>query len=181
MTWTDAPGMAAMFAAHDRLRGEMTSLARLTVRGGRNPRRVLRTAAGWRSFKHALGGHFAAEDKALWPPLRHALALRPEGLALLEAIEAEHAALHLLIEAIDEQVATPSQALADAGPGALGDLTDSLVTGLTGHLAHEEHAALPLLRQTITPPQWARFAHLHTRLTAADAARTGPERWSTTP
>ncbi|WP_043628410.1 hypothetical protein [Nonomuraea candida] len=39
MTWTDAPGMAATFAAHDRLRGELTYLERLTARGDRNPPR----------------------------------------------------------------------------------------------------------------------------------------------
>ncbi|MEU4579721.1 hemerythrin domain-containing protein [Nonomuraea sp. NPDC023979] len=179
MTWTNAAGMAAMYAAHDRLRGELTHLARLTVRVGRNPRRVLRTAAGWRLFKHSLRAHFAAEDEALWPPLRHALAHRPDSLALLEAIEAEHAAIHQLIEVIDEQVAAHTRA--DAAPGTLGDLTDSLVTGLTGHLAHEEHAVLPLILRTITPPQWAHFTLVHAWLTAADAAQAGPDRWSTTP
>ncbi|MFI6817734.1 hypothetical protein ACIBG7_35445 [Nonomuraea sp. NPDC050328] len=109
------------------------------------------------------------------------MAQRPDSLGLLVAIGAEHAAIHQLIGAIDERVATHTRAHASTGPGALGDRIDSLVTGLTGHLVHEEHAALPLLLGTITPPQWAHFAHLHSRLTTADTAHTGPDRWSTTP
>ncbi|MGW0605868.1 hypothetical protein [Streptomyces sp. NPDC002640] len=47
------------------------------------------------------------------------------------------------------------------------DLADSVVTGLTGHLAHEEEAALPLVQEVVTPEQWARFGQVH-------AARIGP-------
>ncbi|MEQ4724663.1 hemerythrin domain-containing protein [Nonomuraea sp. B19D2] len=146
--------VTAMYGMHEALRWEVTRLARLTVQVGHDPRRVLR----WRLFKQSLRCHFAAEDEALWPPLRRAMAHRPEALTLLEAVEAEHAALDELIDAIDE---APTHA--DARPGGLGDLTDSLVTGLTGHLRHEEAAVLPLIRQALTPPQWAYFTHLHIR------------------
>ncbi|MQY07088.1 hemerythrin domain-containing protein [Actinomadura macrotermitis] len=74
---------------------------------------------------------------ALWPALRETLADRPDELALLEAMEAEHAA-------VDEVIAVIGTALAD--PGApLGDLIDSLYTGLNGHLKHEEDQTLPLI------------------------------------
>jgi hypothetical protein len=66
-------------------------------------------------------------------------------------LEAEHVALEELIDAIDELHA-------DAGLGGLGDLTDSLVPGLTGHLKHEEDAALRLIRRTLTARRWASFS-----------------------
>jgi iron-sulfur cluster repair protein YtfE (RIC family) len=158
--------MTVLYGMHDALRREVTQLTRLTVRVGQDPRRV----PLWRLFRQSLRCHFAAEDQALWPPLRRTLAHRPDHLALLEALEAEHAALEELVDAIDELHADAGL----SGLGGLGDLTDSLVTGLTGHLKHEEDAALPLIRQALTARQWARFIHLHTR-------PTGLDRWSPTP
>ncbi|MEV4116132.1 hemerythrin domain-containing protein [Nonomuraea sp. NPDC049695] len=157
--------MTAVYGMHDALRREVIQLSRLTVRLGQDPRRDLR----WRRFKQSLRRHFAAEDQALWPPLRRSLAHRADRLTLLEALEAEHAALEELIDAIDELHADT-----EAGLGGLGDLTDSLVTGLTGHLKHEEDTALPLIGQTLTARQWARFTRLHTR-------PAGLDRWSATP
>ncbi|MBG0823564.1 hemerythrin domain-containing protein [Planomonospora sp. ID91781] len=113
---------------------------------------------GWRPFKQSLRLHFAAEDRALRPPLRRSLAHRLDLLTPLEVMEAEHAALEELIDVIDELPAHPD---VDAAIGGLGDLTNSLVTGLTGHLKHED-AALPLIRQVLTARQWARFTRLHT-------------------
>ena len=78
---------------------------------------------------------------------------RPTGLTLLEATEAEHAAIDQVIEAIEAALAEPEDEL-----DRLGDLTDSLVTGLTGHLRHEEEHVLPLIQAVVTQEQWNRFA-----------------------
>ncbi|GAT64395.1 hemerythrin [Planomonospora sphaerica] len=150
--------LTALHGMHDALRREVVRLTRFAFRAGPDPRRVLR----WRQFERSLRLHFAAEDRALWPPLRRSLAHRPDRLTLLEALEAEHTALEELIDVIDELHAHPG---IDLGIGGLGDLTDSLVTGLTGHLEHEEDAVLPLIRQVLTARQWARFTRLHTRPT----------------
>ncbi|GAA4595962.1 hypothetical protein GCM10023194_66860 [Planotetraspora phitsanulokensis] len=81
-------------------------------------------------------------------------------------MEAEHAAIDQVIEAIDEVLAASEDEDED-GLDRLGDLTDSLVTGLTGHLRHEEDQALPLIQAAVTQEQWNRFGRIH-------AQRIGP-------
>src|SRR3954465_5373833 len=130
---SDPLDMTAMYAMHDALRRELGHLARIAARIDGDPATLLRTAAGWTLFTASLHVHHTAEDDALWPALRHTLGERPDELALLEAMEVEHAAIDQGIGAIDAALADPHY-----GPDRLGDLTDSLVTGLNGHLRHEE-------------------------------------------
>ncbi|HUR07394.1 MAG TPA: hemerythrin domain-containing protein [Nonomuraea sp.] len=159
---SDTLDMTAMYAMHDALRREAEHLAKVTTRVGADPCAVLRTAVGWELFKTSLHVHHTAEDDALWPVLRQTLADRPADLTLLEAMEAEHAAIDQVIEAIDAALAEPEDEL-----DRLGDLTDSLVTGLTGHLRHEEEQVLPLIQAIVTQEQWNRFGQIH-------AQRIGP-------
>lgn len=160
--------MTAMYAMHDALRRELGHIARITARSSDDPQHMLRTAAGWELFKKALHIHHTTEDDALWPVMRQTLADRPDDLALLDAMEAEHAAIDPVIEAIDA-------AVADGEAGSrLGDLTDALATNLTGHLAHEEKEALPLVDATVTLPQWQHFGQVHAGRTGPDTARILP-------
>ncbi|MFE5868756.1 hemerythrin domain-containing protein [Streptomyces roseifaciens] len=165
--------MTVTYAMHNALRRELHHLARATARAHPDPRNVLRTAAGWELFRSALHAHHAAEDDALWPSLRQALYGRPLSLVRLEAIEAEHAALALLLEAIDQALAGPDAGL-DAGPDLLGELTGSLVTGLRGHLRHEEEAVFPLVQAILSKEQWEHFGRVHAQRIEADAARILP-------
>ena len=161
--------MTAMYVMHDALRRELVHLARITTRVDEDPYRVLPTAAGWALFRTCLRVHHTAEDDVLWPPLRQTLAERPDELALLEAMEAEHTAIADVVATIDGILTTP-----ETGMDRLGDLTDSLVTGLTGHLKHEEDQALPLVQAFATPAQWARFEQVHAQRIGPDAARVVP-------
>ncbi|UVS78458.1 hemerythrin domain-containing protein [Actinokineospora sp. UTMC 2448] len=165
---SDKLDMTPMYAMHDALRRELEHLAKVTVRLD-DPRRVLRAAVGWELFRKSLHVHHTAEDDALWPALRRTLADRPDDLALLEAMEAEHAGVDQLIEAIDAQLADPEAPL-----NGLGDLVDSLVTGLSGHLRHEEAQALPLIQAVATPQQWAHFGQVHGQRIGPDAPRLLP-------
>ncbi|MEU8246896.1 hemerythrin domain-containing protein [Nonomuraea sp. NPDC048916] len=148
--------MTMMFAMHDALRRELERIARVAARTGDDPRRVLRTAAGWELFKTFLQVHHTSEDIALWPVMRRELADRPADLALLDAMEAEHAAIDPLLAGVDA-------ALADRDHGAdrLGGLVDALATGLGDHLRHEEAEGLALIDATLTGPQWQRFGEVH--------------------
>ncbi|WP_433463734.1 hemerythrin domain-containing protein [Spirillospora sp. CA-128828] len=147
--------MTLMYAMHNALRRELEHLAKATAREDDDPRRVLAAAAGWELFKISLHAHHTAEDEALWPVLRETLADRPDDLALLDAMEAEHAAIDPLIEAID------------TGTEPMGELVDALATNLTTHLAHEEKEALPLMDVTLTLEQFQHFGQVH-------AVRVGP-------
>jgi iron-sulfur cluster repair protein YtfE (RIC family) len=161
--------MTAMYAMHDALRRELARIARVTAKTGDEPRRILRTAAGWHMFKKSLHIHHTAEDDALWPALRQSLADRQDDLVLLEVMEAEHAAIDPLMGAIDAALADP-----DADRGRLGDLTDALATSLAAHLKHEEDAAIPLIQRTATAQQWAHFGQVHGQRIGPDAPRLIP-------
>ncbi|WP_329375918.1 hemerythrin domain-containing protein [Streptomyces sp. NBC_01351] len=136
-------------------------------------------------LKKALHAHHSAEDEALWPVLRDALAGRSGDLALLEAMEAEHTALDPLVRAVDDATAA-ARTCSGGGPDLVGDLVDSFVTGLGGHLHHEEAAALPLAQEVLTPDQWTRFDRVHAQWIEADAAEIlpwlldGADPWTTT-
>lgn len=170
---SDTLDMTAMYAMHDALRRELDHLARITTRVDGDPATLLRTAAGWKLFTASLHVHHTAEDDALWPALRRNLAERPDELALLEAMEAEHIAIDQVIAAIDAALTDPDSD-SDSGPDRLGDLTDSLVTGLNGHLKHEEDQVLPLIHEVATPEQWAHFGQVHGQRIGPDAPRILP-------
>lgn len=161
--------LTAMYVAHAALRRELEHLARITAGTGDDPMHILPTAAGWELFKKFLHIHHTAEDDTLWPALRQTLADRPDDLALLDAMEAEHATIAPIIEEIDTALADR-----DTGPQRLGDLTDALVTHLRGHLKHEEDETLPLIAVTATPQQWQHFGQVNAKLVGDDTRRTLP-------
>jgi iron-sulfur cluster repair protein YtfE (RIC family) len=166
---SDRLDLTAMYASHDALRRDLELLARTAARVDDDPRRILRTAAGWELFKKSLYLHHTAEDEGLWPAMRESAADRPEDLALLAAMEAEHQSIDPLVEAIDVSVADR-----ESGPRHLGDLTDALAGCLTGHLKHEEDEALPLIQAIVTEQQWQHFGQVNARLLGPDAPRILP-------
>nr|PZN42274.1 MAG: hemerythrin [Actinomycetota bacterium] len=157
--------MTMMFAVHDALRRELERLARVAARTGDDPRRVLRAAAGWELFKRFLRVHHTTEDDVLWPEMRRLLAGRPDDLALLDAMEEEHAAIDPLLAAVDAAVLDR-----DEGAGRLGDVLDALATTLRHHLRHEEAEGLALIDATLSAEQWAKFGREH-RARIGDDAR----------
>jgi iron-sulfur cluster repair protein YtfE (RIC family) len=161
--------MTMMYAVHDALRRELERIARVTARIDDDPRQVLGTAVGWEMFKRYLHAHHTAEDETVWPVMERLLAIRPDDLALLAAMESEHAAIEVLLGAVDAAIADR-----DSGPQRLGDLVDALVSGLSGHLKHEESEALPLIDATLTQQQWQRLGQRQAELVGADAPRYLP-------
>lgn len=158
-----------MIAMHDALRRELERLARITARTDDDPSHILRTAVGWEMFKAYLHVHHTTEDDVAWPVMYAALADRPSELALLDAMEAEHAAIDPLLAAVDEALADR-----ESGPQRLGGLVDALAGGLTGHLRHEEAETLPLIDATMTQEQWTRFGKEHGSRIGAEAPRYLP-------
>ncbi len=99
----------------------------------------------------------------LWPAMEKTLADSPDDLALLAAMEAEHAAIDPLLNAIDATLANPA-----SPPERLGDLTDALASTLHAHLRHEEGEGLPLIDATVNDQLWQDFGQEH-------AKRIGPQ------
>ncbi|MFE2294250.1 hemerythrin domain-containing protein [Streptomyces sp. NPDC059452] len=162
--------MTMMFAIHDALRREVERIARITARADEDPRQVLGTAVGWELFKTFLTAHHTSEDLTVWPVMYAALAGRGDSeIALLDAMEAEHAVIEPLLADIDAALADR-----DSGAERLGGLVDTLRTGLLAHLDHEERDALALMDLTLSQEQWAAFSAEQRDRIGSDANRYLP-------
>jgi hemerythrin-like domain-containing protein len=161
--------MTMMYVMHDALRRDLDSIARVTARPDDDPGHILRAAAGWQMFASYLQAHHTTEDDMLWPLMRAALADNSDGVALLDAMEAEHAAIDPLLAAIDAALADR-----ESGPQRLGELTDALAIALRGHLDHEEAEGLALIDATVTEQQWQAFRAEGGRRVAGDVHRYMP-------
>src|ERR1700680_1335682 len=141
--------MTMMLTVHDAFRRELERIAKISARTDDDPKRILRAAIGWRMFKTYLRIHHTTEDETVWGLMEQELAGRPSDLALLAAMEAEHAAIDPLLNAIDAALADRDQ-----GPEHLGGLVDELATNLKAHLKHEEADGLSLIDSILTEQQW---------------------------
>ena len=150
--------MTMMFAMHDALRRDLERVGRLA------DRRHLEALVGWELFKKFLVNHHESEDEALWPALRAAVAAKPDQLALVDALEAEHAIIDPLLIAIDAAATDP-----DDRQG-FGDIVDELHTKLSAHLAHEETDGLALIDVSITEQEWQHFSSVNSERNRPDAA-----------
>jgi hemerythrin-like domain-containing protein len=153
---TEPLDFTPMYATHAAFRRDLARLRRAVAEGRADGSRV---RAGWANFVRQLAVHHSVEDEVLWPALRRAVPDRPDDLALLAAMEAEHAQLDPLLAAIDRDLAGRDAALAEH----VRDLTEVLAT----HMRHEEDAALPLIQATLAAADWAAFR-------SAMARRQGP-------
>lgn len=104
---------------------------------------------GWATFKNQLHVHHTAEDNWLWPALR-AKVTQPGDVAVLGAMEAEHARIDPLLSLVDGS-------LAAAGLTGLAENARTLTAGLAAHMEHEEDHALPLIEAYLGPDGWAAF------------------------
>jgi hemerythrin-like domain-containing protein len=154
--------MTMMLTIHDAFRRELERIVKITARTDDDPKHVLRTAVGWRMFKKYLLIHHTTEDETVWGLMERELAGKSD-LALLAAMEAEHAAIDPLLSAVDAALADREQ-----GPERLGGIVDELATSLGAHLAHEESEGLALIDSTLTEQQWAHFAAVHLKRVGDD-------------
>jgi hemerythrin-like domain-containing protein len=160
--------MSTMLAIHSALRRDLERLGRIAARPD-NPARLLQAAAGWEQFKTFLVAHHTAEDQALWPALREAVAANPDQVALADALEEEHSVIEPLLAAIDVAAADP-----DDGHRRFGDIIDELISKLSGHLTHEETEGFALIDASLTPEQWQHFAAVNADLVRPEAPNYMP-------
>jgi hypothetical protein len=160
--------LSTMLTIHAALRRDLEQVARIAGRRDGADGTRLRAALGWRQFKKILVVHHQVEDDALWPALRATVAGHPDQLALVDALEQEHAVIDPLLVAID--------AAADSGDDSrsLGDIIDELVVKLGGHLAHEESDGLDLIDAALSLEDWQRFGRVHGQRLIDDASTYMP-------
>ncbi|MEJ7704251.1 MAG: hemerythrin domain-containing protein [Geodermatophilaceae bacterium] len=143
-----------MYVIHDALRRDLEHLTRAVESGDlADPQRRQAANAGWELFKYQLHHHHTGEDVALWPRVRPRLAGRPDDLALLDEMEAEHVRIGPLITEIDAAVADQ-----DTGVDRLPEATAAFRRQLTDHLGHEEREAVPVIESVMTRKDWKEFS-----------------------
>jgi Hemerythrin HHE cation binding domain len=144
-----------MVAFHDAFRRDLGHLAHTASRHRaqlEEPNRHAAVQAGWELFKTQLHIHHTAEDHDLWPRMRTHLADRPDELALLQAMQDEHARIDPLL-----RPSTARSPTTPAATSAWGDAVDALASVLHGHLRHEEREVLPLIDRSLTGAEWQAF------------------------
>jgi iron-sulfur cluster repair protein YtfE (RIC family) len=141
-----AVDFSMMYAAHDAFSRHLDRLIAAIERGQAGTRQ---TQAGWVMFTGQLHIHHTMEDTSLWPKLRAAVS-GPDELAVLAAMEHEHAQLDPLLERVDA-------AMADADTESVARGIRALADALGAHMRHEENEALPLVESRLGPAGWAAF------------------------
>src|SRR6266545_800638 len=96
--------VSLLVAFHDAFRRDLGHLARTASRRPAeldDPARHTAVQAGWELFKTQLHIHHTGEDHDLWPRMRTHLANHPDELALLQAMQDEHARIDPLLDAVE--------------------------------------------------------------------------------
>ncbi|MGF7238556.1 MAG: hemerythrin domain-containing protein [Frankia sp.] len=143
---TDTVDFTMMYVAHAAFTRD---LRRLSLTAGLGEAAAPSARARWARFIRQLHLHHRTEDAALWPLLRKA-PLTPGEVAVLDAMEAEHASIDPLLAQVEDALDVVDAAGLRAG---VRDLTAHLTT----HMRHEEEAALPLVKSHLGPDGWAMF------------------------
>jgi len=152
--------MIMMYVIHDALRRDLEQLTRAAENGAAfDPARRQAFHAGWELFKAQLHHHHTGEDIALWPRVRTHLEGRPDDLALLDVMEAEHVRIGPTIEDIDAAVADNG-----SGPARLAEATAEffpyILTGADPELSAEAVGIFPpplrMLIRRVWQPRYSR-------------------------
>lgn len=148
----DGPADTTMMGiVHDALRRDLERLrAALDVEPPVDRRRALAAHVGW--MMRFLEAHHSGEDAGLYPAVR---AADPEAGGLLDAMDAEHRAIHPAMETVE----TCAALWGESGEGRTALLTaiDDLADVLLPHLDREEAEAMPLVSATLTQRQWTEW------------------------
>jgi hypothetical protein len=145
----DCPDVTMMFVAHNAFRRDLNRMQAAAAQAD-DPAARTALRAGWATFSRYLTVHHTAEDQTLWPPMRTKLVDRTDETDLLVEMADEHSRLDPVLLEIDDN-------LAQGATSRLVALFDELAAVLTGHLDHEEAAALPLVQETLTSREWKAF------------------------
>jgi hypothetical protein len=141
--------MTTMFTIHDAFRRQLLDMARVAASDDSEGTASVPSQPGWQLFKKFLTVHHQSEDDVVWPVLRNYLTDHPDRMKVVEELEAEHAAIEPLLQAIED------------APAGRPDLIGDLAAQLTAHLAHEESDGLGLIDAFFSPEEWQQFARVH--------------------
>jgi hemerythrin-like domain-containing protein len=115
-----------------------------------------RLARRWEVFARTLHDHHTLEDAELWPRLEAAAhaASHGEALAVVAAMESEHAEIDPLLAAVSSGFERLSAVADHDIKGALEVRLSAGRERLLHHMQHEETEALPLVQRLLTAEDW---------------------------
>jgi iron-sulfur cluster repair protein YtfE (RIC family) len=154
----DRPDVTMMFVVHNALRRDLARMHAAAAQAG-DPTTRTALRACWATFSRYLTIHHIAEDEMLWPPMQAKLGDRPDETELLVEMADEHSQLDPVLHEIDDSLDQES-------PAHLVALFGELAAVLTGHLQHEEAAALPIVQETLKVREWKAFGDDHAAASA---------------
>jgi hemerythrin-like domain-containing protein len=155
-------GIGMLMAIHgavrrdlDRLASAVSSLADEAIIT--SDRRVGATglAAYWTCFAEQLHHHHVIEDTEVFPYLRRSL--DGKGAAVLDAMATEHEAIDEAQEAVQSAMDLLLSDPTALHAAALRSRLTTFREVVTGHLAHEEESAVPLIIEGFDTEYWMAF------------------------
>jgi hypothetical protein len=132
-------------------------------------------AKRWRLFAGMLHSHHTGEDAILWPLLlaRVEAAGDQDGLATLQAMEAEHAEIDPLLSGCDDGFARLAQTPDEDALAALQVRLVATRERLAVHLRHEESDAMALVQRHFSDAEWRGLDRQFAKHYPAELARDG--------
>jgi iron-sulfur cluster repair protein YtfE (RIC family) len=109
-------------------------------------------ARRYKFFSVTLHQHHQGEDRFQWPNIRPKA--NPKEIAVLDAMEAEHGALAVVLAAIDEHFKTLS---VNSDTDQIAARLDELGTVLSGHTQHEEREGVPIVQKYLEEDDFKAF------------------------
>jgi hemerythrin-like domain-containing protein len=148
---------AMMGIVHDALRRDLRR-AREALADDPAPDRRRALADHLARMMDFLDGHHTGEDVGLYPMVR---AADPGAAALLDAMDADHRAIHPAMDAVAAVAQRWGRSGSDEDRADLLAALEALVDVLVPHLDREEAEAMPLVSATLTHRQWHDWDQKH--------------------
>lgn len=123
-------------------------------------------ARRWDFCSSQMRRHLTAEDEFLWPLVRER-SDKPEEIVVIEAMGAEHEVLAEMLPVLDGQFSSLWAGEDVARDQVEGNLAD-LLLAFSGHCAHEDRDATPILLKYFTTADLGQF---HTYLSSGEQSR----------
>ena len=132
-------------------------------------------AKRWHLFAGMLHTHHTGEDEILWPLLetRVRAAGDHDGLATLDAMEAEHGEIDPLLAGCREGFARLAETADEDALAALQVRLTATRERLAAHLGHEESDAMALVQRHFTDAEWHDLDKQFAKHYPAELARDG--------
>jgi iron-sulfur cluster repair protein YtfE (RIC family) len=146
-----------VYLIHEAFRRDLARLSSAVRTPGASPARAAELRNHWTFVEEQLHHHHQVEDDSLWPLVRPKLSGRPQELAVLQEMEAQHHTLEPITTSITTSFATYATAPDPERGSALADEIDTLRDQLGSHLDDEETRCFPVVDDALNKEEFESF------------------------